>query len=116
MKRLRPSFVRVHRPRGGYEIGRLDLAVVDGLDDRRIRHEWPERLHHVEREGRPAVARLVIETPVRVEADGGECDSPGAHQQGIGIGQERIDGIERRAAVSRREIKSEGNDVVDKPR
>jgi hypothetical protein len=85
MKRLRPSLVRFTAPRGRYEIGRLDLAVVDGLDDRRIGHERSEPFHHVEREGRAAVTRLVVEPTIGVEANRGERDGPGAHQQGIGI-------------------------------
>ena len=92
---------------GRLEIGRLDLAVVDRLDDDRVGDQGPERLHQVERERRPAVARLVVEAAVGIEPDGRQGDRPGPDQQRIGEREQRVDGIFRGTAVPRLEFERE---------
>ena len=82
------------------EVLRLDLAVVDCLQHRRIRDDRAERLHQVEGERRAAVAGSVVEAAVDVEADGAECHGEGPCQHGVGEGEERVDRIGRRAPVA----------------
>src|SRR5579884_3487658 len=73
--------------RGADEVRRPDLSIVDCLDDGGISNERPERLHHVERKRGPSVPGLMEEAPVTVKSDGGQSDIPGAHEEGIRIGE-----------------------------
>ena len=82
------------------EIAGLDLAVVDRSNHHRVGQDRPERLHHVERQRRPAVARLVIKAAIRVEADRRQCRRQLPYQHRVGEGQHRVNRIGRRTSVA----------------
>ena len=90
--------LEIDRRTGRDEAVGLHLAVVDHLDHGRVGQDRAERLHHVERERRPAEARPVVEAEIGIEADRREHGEPGARQQRIAERQHGVDRIGRRAA------------------
>src|SRR3546814_9185176 len=66
---LAPVLAQVDASRSADEIRRPNLAVVDRLNDRRISQQWPEWFHHVERQRRTPIARLVIKASIRIRSE-----------------------------------------------
>jgi hypothetical protein len=96
---LRTASARVRRLEA--EATTLKAKVsCDRSNHHRVGQNRPERLHHIERQGRPAVARLVIKAAVRVEADRRQCRRQFPYQHSIGKGQHRVDRIRRRPSVA----------------
>jgi hypothetical protein len=93
------------------EVGGPHLAVVDRGHHCRIRQQRPERLHQVKRERGATVARLMIEAPVRVEADRRQGDGQRSHKQRVGERQECVNRVGRRAAVALGKIESERRSI-----
>src|SRR5690606_17848910 len=96
-----------YSPGRHHEIGWPHLAVVDGRDHARVRDQWSERFHHVERERRLPVPQLMVEASIRIEADRGQRDGPAPKQQRVSERQQRIDGIDRWLTITCREVESE---------
>jgi hypothetical protein len=88
------------------EVGPSDLAVVDQVDHHRLRDQWSELLSQIEGQGRSTKARTVVEADVGIEPDSEGCRGEVLHQQGIEVGEEAVDGVERGATIPMQEVEA----------
>ncbi len=85
---------------GGDEVVWGDHAVVDGGEDGGVGDEGAKFFHEVEGEGGATGADLVVETEGGVEADGEEGDGAVFCEDGVGEGEQGVDGVGGGAAVA----------------
>src|SRR5690606_15364071 len=87
-------------------------AVIYRRDHARVGDQWSEGLHHVERERRLSVPKLMIEAAIRIEANSCQRDGPIAYEKHVGKRQEGVYRIRRRLAVAVREVEREASLVA----
>ena len=92
---------------GSHEVAFGHHAGVDGAEDGGIGDERAEGFHEVEREGGSTVAHLVVEAEVGVKADGVAGDGQVLREDGVGEGEEGVDGVAGWAAVAAFEVEGE---------
>lgn len=86
------------------EIFNRDLAIVDRRDHGGVGDDRPEFLHQIQRQRRPAVARLMIKAKIGIKPDALDHYGPLSCQHCIGEGEKRVDWVARRPPVAAVEV------------